>query len=66
MKSDQSTSPSSSGGAETATLSGAVSEAGGPQFDEVTCQLSFRSSTWVKPVADPNSAISEIQEAVKE
>lgn len=66
MKSDQSTSPASSGGAETVTLSGAVSEAGGPQFDEITCQLSFRSSTSVKPVADPNSAISEIQEVVKE
>ena len=69
MKSNKWTSPSLTGGADTTTLPGPISEAGGPEFDEVKYQPSTRSVSpprSLPQVAGPNSAIREIQEAVRE
>ena len=69
MKNNKWTSPSLTGGADTATLPGPVSEAGGPEFDEVKYQPSMRSVSPQRSLpqtAGPNSAIREIQQAVQE
>jgi MoxR-like ATPase len=69
MKNNKWTSPSFTGGADTATLPGPVSEAGGPEFDEVKYQPSSRSVSPPRSLpqtAGPNSAIREIQQAVQE